>query len=285
MKRIIICFALAVILICSATCAVAKRGEEHEKDLEKALLGTTINTDINQKSSDQSDMNIMFGYLEDAIYLCIDQAGNDGQQWLDELNNNLQVSGLPKTVSEFSVPKSSDHQAYTHMGWDFKLYEEKSHWGIRQNILLATVSKVFNFPVDESKQGNERYDPQCVAMAKLIYYIHILGDHVADSFVTRLNVIQLSKLGDDYGLLQELRKCLKDLLIESRNSMKYAQLRVSLDAIRVKARILGEDDNETKQEKVKVYAQQALDTLFRYLPKLLKEEPFFSKVFSYKSDI
>ena len=276
-----ICLVLSAIFLLLATIAFAKTGDKHEEDLEKALLGQKINTDINQKASNQSDMNILFGYLEDAMYLCLDQSGNDGQPWLDELNNDLEVSGLPKSVSEFSVPKNDVHQAYTHMGWDYKKYEEKSHWGIRQNILLATVSKVFNFPIDEGKQGNEKYDPKCIAMAKLIYYIHILGDHTANSYDNRLNVIQLSKLGDDYGHLQELRKCLKELLEESRNSMKYAQLRVSLDSIRVKARLLGEDDDETKQKKVKQYAQQALDALFLYLPKLLKEETFFNSVFRY----
>lgn len=281
MRKRIICLILLITVVCSVSPSFAKTGEQHEADLEKALLGKKINTDINQHTSSTSDMNILFGYLEDAMYLCLDQSGNDGQQWLDELNNNLQVPGLPHKVSEFSVPKSDEHQAYTHMGWDFKGYEEKSHWSIRQNILLATVSKVFGFPVYENKQGIEKYDDKCIAMAKLIYYIHILGDHIADSYENRLNVIQLSKLGDEKGHLQEIRKCLKALLYESRNSMKYAQLRVSLDVIRVKARILGEDDDETKQKKVKKYAQEALDLLFLYLPKLLQEEPFFNNVFHY----
>lgn len=281
MKRIISAvLVFAFLLPCML--ASAKTGEEHEADLEKALLGQTINTDIKSRPADNTNMNILFGYLEDAIYLCIDQAGSDGQKWLNELRDDFGLKDLPASVSEFSVPKSDAHQAYTHMGWDFKKYNEKSHWGVRQNILLATVSKVFSFPVSANVEGNDKYSAKCISMAKLIYYIHILGDHIADSYDNRLNVIQLAKLSrDEAGHLQELRKCLGVLLFDQRTSWKYCRLIVSLDAIRVKAHLLGEDDSEDKQKKVQQYAQEALDLLFNYLPALLKNEPYFNSVFHF----
>ena len=279
MKRIV-CLLLCGILVLIGVQCYAGTGVQHEDDLELALLGRKLSEKSKNPDLSNDSKAVLFGYLEDAIYLCIDQSGSDGQKWLDELNNTFQVPDLPKSIFEFSVPKNDDHQAYTHMGWDFDKYEEKAKWKVRQNILLATVNKVFGFPLDEGKTGNDRYCKECVAMSKLIYYIHILRDHIENAYDNRLNVIQLSKMKDDYGHLQEINDCIDELFSSQRTSNKYCRLKVRLTVIRTKSRFNGQDDTEAKQKKVIKYAKEALECLQNNLPGLLQNTGFFSAVFN-----
>ena len=278
--RRLLCLILCGLLILLIPHSYAGTGVQHEDDLELALLGRTLSEKSKDPQSSTDQKAVLFGYLEDAIYLCIDQAGGDGQQWLDELNNDFKVSGLPKSVQEFNVPKSDEHQAYTHMGWDFDSYADKAKWEVRQNILLATVSKIFNFPIDETKSGNDRYSPECVAMSKLIYYIHILRDHIENSFTNRMRVIQLPKMRDDHGHLEEINSCITTLFPTQKTSYKYCRLKVKLTVLRIEARFNGEDDTEAKQKKVKKYANEALECLKIYLPDLLMNTDFFSIIFN-----
>ena len=102
MKRIICLFLCGVFLIISSY-SIAGGGKEHERDLESVFLGRTLSDGV--KDPKKSLINpdnpaVLFGYLEDAIYLCIDQMGNEGQKWLDELNNDYHMEGLPKSLIE-----------------------------------------------------------------------------------------------------------------------------------------------------------------------------------------
>lgn len=269
-KKFLCLFLSCFLLLIDSHCCYAGSGVQHEDDLELALLGRKLSEKDKDPDLSSNQQAILFGYLEDAIYLCVDQAGTDGQKWLDELNNHLEVQGLPKSVSEFSVPKNADHQAYTHMGWDYKLYADIAKWEIRKNILLSTVSKVFNIPIDSE---------ECIEMSKLIYYIHILRDHIENAYGKHLNVIQLSKMKDDYGHLQEINKCISKLFSSQITSNKYCRLKVRLSVLRFKSRFNGDDDSEKKQEKVIKYAGEALQTLQTYLPGLLQNTAFFRAVF------
>ncbi len=283
MKRII-CLLLCGFLVLIGNQSCAGSGVQHEDDLELALLGKTISE--GSKNPDQSNDSkaVLFGYLEDAIYLCIDQAGDDGQEWLDELNYKFQVPGLPKSIREFTVSKNQYHQAYTHMGWDYKKYEDKANWEVRKNILLATVSKVFGFQVDETKSGNNKYNPQCVNMAKLIYYVHVLGDISRNDYATRTDKISLSNTKDNEnqqvsGLIKELRDCISDLFKSKQTSNKYMMLRVKLNIIRFQNWRNGGDDSIEQYKNVQEYAKDILRYLNMYLPGLLKETDFFREVF------
>ena len=280
-----LCLLLCGLLVLIGSVCNAGTGVQHEDDLELALLGRKLSEKDKNPDLSTDQKAVLFGYLEDAIYLCIDQAGSDGQKWLDELNNKFQVPGLPKSVSEFSVPKSDDHQHYTHMGWDYGLYQYPEKWEIRKNILLATVSKVFGFHVDENQTGNDRYTEQCKDMAKLIYYIHILGDHSRDKFATTNARIQLrndSKTRGEIekGLINELRTCLSHLLYDKRTSFKYCRMMVKLNVIRFRAWKTGEEDSEEKHKKIKDIAEDALNYLNPGLSELLMETSFFRNVFS-----
>ena len=282
MKRLI-CFLLCLQILLPCSTCFAGTGPEHEMDLELALLGRKLTDDSKDPHKNAETKEVLFGYLEDAIYLCIDQMGREGQDWLDELNNDFKVAGLPASVSEFTVP-TAEHEKYTHLGWDYKLYTKEKEWKIRQNILLATVNKVFGFSVSESESGDKTYSGQCIAMAKLIYYIHILGDHSRNSEKTKFDRIQLRGTKTTYGeyeagLINELRMCISDLFAGHRATFKYCQLMVKLNVVRFKAWSKGEDDSTAKHEKIKDYAEDVLDYLKLYLPGMLSDLDFFRKVF------
>ena len=283
MKKIICLFlCIAILLSCSYSYADGD-GPDHEKELELIFLGQELSPGSRDPKKHGNTPAVLFGYLEDAIYLCIDQMGNQGQKWLDELNNDFQVEGLPKSIDEFSVPEK-EHERYTHLGWDYKDYPLKEKWEIRQNILLATVSKVFGFPVDENKTGNDKYTDECVQMAQLIYYVHILGDHSRNSLATTSHRIQLRNSektrGEiEAGLINYLRKCISELFWDQRTSMKYNWLSVKLNIVRFRAWKNGEEDSEEKHLKVQDIAKSTLKYLRPNIRRMLMEKDYFMRVF------
>lgn len=297
MMRKLICFVLCGILLLTSTYCFAITGEMHEKELEQIFLGTTLSDTQKAPKIHGNDAAVMFGYLEDAIYLCIDQMGNKGQKWLDELNNDFGVEGLPKSIDDISVPEQ-DHEKYTHLGWDYKDYQLQDKWAIRQNILLATVSKVFGFPIDEGKSGNEKYSEQCVEMSKLIYYIHILGDHEYNSLASSTDRIQLKNATKTkgevvIGLINELRKCIAKLFWGQRTSLIYNRLMVKLNVVRFGSWIAGEEQsndgikrgseeyikNEKRHAKIQDIAKQTLKYLEPQLREMLLKMDFYKNVF------
>ena len=299
MKKIICLILCALLTLINSVC-FASDGEKHEDDLEDVLLGRRLTE--NQKDPDKNakgpeDPAVLFGYLEDAIYLCVDQMGNQGQKWLDELNEKFKVEGLPKSIDDISVPEEH-HEKYTHLGWDYKFYDYPEKWTIRQNILLATVSKVFDLHVDNGLVGNEKYSQQCTNIAKIIYYVHILGDHAENKLSTTTDRIQLRNAtktrGEvEFGLINELRHSISELFQSQKTSMKYNRLMVNLNVIRFRAWIRGEESsndgikrnsdeyirNEKKHEKIQDIAGDAIKCLQPNLRKLLLELPFYKRVF------
>ena len=292
-KKLFCLLLCGIVLLISANCNAGDEAQ-HEADLEKILLGRTLTKSQKDPKKQGDTPAVLFGYLEDAIYLCIDQMGTEGQRWLDELNNDYQVEGLPKTIDEISVPVS-EHEKYTHMGWDFKNYPLPEKWALRQNILLATVSKVFGFPVEESSAGKDKYSKDCVNMAKLIYYIHILGDHSHNSLASTAERIQLKNTkitrGEiEKGLISDLRECIAELCESQRTSMKYNYLMVKLNVIRFRTFVTGEEavnegvkkgsdeynKNEKKHEKIQTIAQDTINCMQPQLRKLLAEMDFYA---------
>ncbi len=283
MMRKTITLLICLLLAFSWSSAFAGTGEQHEADLEKILLGRTLSKDSKDPQKQNGDTPaVLFGYLEDAIYLCIDQMGNQGQKWLDELNNDFHLEGLPTSINEISVPEE-DHEKYTHLGWDYKYYQLPEKWKIRQNILLATVNKVFGFSTSSSTTENI-YSEQCIEMAKLIYYIHILGDHQHNKLSTTTDRIQLRNAtktrGEvEAGLINELRQCISKLFWTQRTTGKYNWLMVKLNVVRFRAWRNGEEDSEEKHVKVQEIAEATLNYLQPQVKLLLLEMPFYRNAF------
>ena len=215
--------------------------------------------------------------LELASYLAIDQFGeNKGADKLEQLRD-YGVKGLPKTVNDpgyFISGGGVNHRKPTHRGWDYEFYSgtlnDYKTWKVRRPIIENTVDKFFDFNGDEKQK-----DSFCA----VIYYIHILGDHIGNSYDNRLNIIQLSKMKDEFGHLKEINDCISNLFSGQKLSNTYCRLKVKLTVLRTKARFNGEDDTKEKQNKVKKYARETLDCLQTYLPGLLKNTDFFYAVF------
>ncbi len=283
MMKKAICLLLCFLLVFLSSSAIAGTGDQHEADLERILLGRTLGKEIKDPQRQNEDTPaVLFGYLEDAIYLCVDQMGNQGQKWLDELNNDFHLEGLPTSIDEISVPEE-DHEKYTHLGWDYKDYQLQEKWKKRQNILLATVNKVFGFGAGTAATENV-YSEQCVEMAKLIYYIHVLGDHQHNKLSTTTDRIQLRNAtrtrGEvEAGLINELRQCISKLFWRQRTSSKYNWLMVKLNVVRFRAWINGEEDSEEKHIKVQEIAEATLNYLQPQIRLMLLEMPFYRNVF------
>ena len=269
MKRLISIILCGLLLISSSYC-YAGSGPEHDDYLERILLGKTLSEPSKDPEQSGDHAAVLFGYLELASYLCIDQMGDQGQDKLDALNKFLNMESLPKSIQDFKVP-TIDHEKYTHMGWDYKLYSKPKEWEIRKNILRAAVSKVFGIPIGST---------ECEEMAKLIYYIHVLGDHALNKYKSSTGRIELRNptaiQGEkDKGLVNELRECVSKLFWNQRTSKKYAWLRVKLNTIRFRSWITGEEDSEKKHIKVQNIAEDALNYLYPQVRNLLLETSFY----------
>jgi len=215
--------------------------------------------------------------LECASYLVIDQFNNNGQKDLDFLLT-YGVKGIPTNVSEISFNASgTTHRSHTHRGWDFQLYTvTKEQWPIRKQILHNTADKIFDF------QGNEaKKDSFCA----LIYYIHILGDHMDDSSYLVKNGLKMDVGGrvDKEDIIHELLKHIEIVFADQKHTHKYRSLTGALERynsrlakiVRSEGGINTDEKFELKQE----YTVNLMKLLTMYLPEMLKEEQFFNEVF------
>lgn len=175
MKRKLIAIIGVIIFLLQATpLAYAHNRTEHDKQLEKVLFGRD-NYHASQPKKEQDAIEA----LKCAVYLCIDQFNNSGEQELKTLKD-YKVPNLPKKVADINFFGNYTHRKYTHLGWVPVMTPTEGNWSTRKEILLSTVNKVFDFGWTSGFSflgiTSLDYSEQCDAMAALLYYIHILGD-------------------------------------------------------------------------------------------------------------
>ena len=120
----------------------------------------------------------------------------------------------------------------------------------------------------------------------MVYYIHILGDHIEGNIPEKLTdlepLIQYTSLSTP-GIITELKEQFGIVLASQADSWKYAALMEELSALGVKAEkncgTWGAVDTVDKCKINQEYAKELLDILANHLPKMLKEEPFFEQHF------
>ena len=277
----------AIVLIAIAQPAWAEGREQHDADIELILFGCE-----NYKESHLTVKDSIQA-LEDAVYLAVDQFNRNGIEDLERLNH-MGVNDLPLSIDAFDFTSNYSHRSLTHRGWDFE-YPEKAHWSIRKSILTNTVQKVL---FDESKplswfpwlsdmlydttQSTKQRDSFCV----LLYYIHVLGDHIeAKKYVDLAYIAPLIRPNDkeNPGIIPELQKHLGVLFTSQQSSFTYLALLGELDNLNAKAsKLISSTGGINTDEKFKQYHDCAVDlreTLSLYLPKLLMNEQFFSTHF------
>ena len=265
---IVLCIAFLISSFPIQTNAFERMG--HDEYLEEVLFKNF------KVISNDPDIQDEIAVLESACYLTIDQFNSNGEKDLVVLKN-YNVKGLPNSISEISFNASGKtHRNYTHRGWDYVASGMKEKWPMRQQILLNTVNKVFDFNGDIAKKES---------FAKFLYYIHILGDHTDDSSYMIDNGLKMDVGGrkDKYDIIHELLDIFKVLFKEQIHTHKYRSLTSNLEQINSKySQLVGSEGGINSDEKFELhqgYLEDLMDILTYYIPEMLKDEAFFADVF------
>lgn len=270
--------ALAIFITIYSHIYVNASGKaEHDRALQEVLLG-------NNKSFENLNALGSLQLLQDASQLAIDH--NQPQRMLDNLRGS--VKGLPKTVEEFNGKGTggNTHRNYTHKGWDYDYGDnDLAHWkDKRQGILLKTVNEVFDFGLLSGKAFFD-FDDKCNSFSALIYYIHIIQDHISNEvFHKEYEEIPLIKgRYDTYGIIEELEKHCGILFADINDSKEYHDLTSHLKERKKKIqKVYGSRNDLVDETKYETYHNEAVElmkNLISDIPKLLKKEKFFTDVF------
>ena len=122
------------------------------------------------KTTDENVKMLMY-----ALYLCSEQADNQGQEKIDYLKSK-RVSEIP-SLTELNI-NGDNLLECSHNTWEYKSAEITGVQEKRRKVLRNTVNKVFDFGfinnLFKGKNGS------CNSFAALLYYSHILADYLAD---------------------------------------------------------------------------------------------------------
>ncbi|MBE5807202.1 MAG: hypothetical protein E7317_02555 [Clostridiales bacterium] len=286
MKRFFSLLSVVVLLVVMAIPVLAHDKTKHNEELEYVLFRDRHYADSHPITG------AIVKRLEDASYLAIDQYNGNGTTELSNLIAD-KIPGIPTSIADFDFSANYAHRKYTHRGWNVT-YNENAHWPLRQTILKNTIrAKLFSkvetplawFPwLSDQLYGNEN-ESQCEAFAVLVYYVHILGDHIEASKHTALNYVaplSNSHDRDNPGIIPELIKYLPILFKGQTESEQYNSMIQDLQQLADTADRLYNVTGGVREEQFPEYHQCALDlleTLATYVPDLLKKEPFFHSTF------
>ena len=290
---------LTALLLCLALCllpapqAGAHDAGEHWKEIRYVLFGQERTPSSLDKDQRQKLNDLLY-----ATQLCIDQFGGSCASYLSSLHNN-HYRHLPKSISEIDLyATANDHRLYTHRGWN-ESYEDMSNgenpdwtqrWQQRKKLLTDVAEQIFDFDGRWSVFDVLGYPctTECDAFCRLLYYVHLLGDHAAFTTYSYNRVIkgqqgknQVMPLASTRGdcVFSELQEAAMELFGETETS----ELNRELEEIKGRVIELLNDPEAMKSQedldKYKGFIQDVLDTLAKYIPNLLKETDFFSKVF------
>lgn len=286
MKRLTCLIIVLVMLLSVALPAFAHDRTEHDEELEYVLFRDRTYADSHPTVRD------IIERIEDASYLAIDQFNGNGSTELNHLIAD-KIPDIPSSISEFDFSSNYSHRKYTHRGWNLT-YDEQAHWPIRQKILLNTIrAKLFSkvespiswFPWLSDKVYGNGNEKQCEAFAVLVYYVHVLGDHIeAEKYNALAYVAPLSNSHgiNNPGIIPELMNYLPVLFAEQTNSEQYKSMMQDLQQLADIADRLYTGTGGVREEQFPEYHQCALDlleTLATYIPDLLKNEQFFRTTF------
>ena len=278
-----------------STPVLAFGAEKHDDYLEQVLFGVKMSFD---NEIEEKNMQA----LEYASFLCIDYTKDNKQSTAGQTAYNFledfKVGELPDCLSKLEGPGGSSHRQYTHFGWQQGYQndrEDKANWEARKTLLLSTTNKVFDFGWFSKKFSGRLwfdYDAKCDSFSALIYYVHILGDHIyTKSIDTANDMIPLSRSSPSMSkqsLIYELKRHIPiifaDQLKDSKNIPRnYTALMSKIDTIDVEARrILNCDGTLSSSTDVSAYndcARALMEVLIDYLPPLLEKEDFFTAAF------
>lgn len=232
--------------------------------------------------------------LEYASYLAIDQFGGNGEAYFNALKR-WGMGGLPLKFTSIDYSEdlrgtgrkinANTHRLYTHQGWDreFETATTRRFWTARRNVLLGTVNSIFGFRNLGSILG---YDEKTNSLAGIIYYVHVLGDYIEADNYKKISILQDlagHKNTDQNDMITSLRRYVEILFPDQKTSQPYKDLMRGLDDLDRKAGKLvnsfGGINTDEEFQEYRGYSIDLLELLQDNIPKLLKNEEFFRKVF------
>ena len=164
-KRLVSLFMVVVLLLSFSNNVFACDEEQTNTYVTQILFGY-------RADSRASDENVKM--LMAALYLCSEQADNQGQDKIDYLKSH-KVSGVPAlkklNISNYQLSECS------HSYWEYEYPAAKSIRANRQKVLRNTVNKVFGFDFFDYVFGSST--EKCDSFAATLYYSHILADYLA----------------------------------------------------------------------------------------------------------
>ena len=231
--------------------AFAYERDDHDSQLEMVLFDDP-NFRRNHGGSTGDEQGQAIRALENALYLCVDQSGGQGSNYLAELRDYgrpFGVWGLPSSIDAINSTGGRKHREYTHQGWKPR-YEDAtvaSRWEERKRILLNTADRVFGFSFLPGWMVG--YDRKCDSFCALIYYIHLVGDYEHDENAAQHNGDTNGRMipfavanpsEDNPDIFWELEKHLAILFEDQSDSTTYKQLMGDLNALARKARSIAD---------------------------------------------
>ena len=259
-------FVALLVIGISAFSVHAFNADEHDDYMEKVLFG--LNGYSEKDNEKAGEVLQALGY---ASYLAIDQysasARPGDSEKLDYLRKR-HIPNLPKTIDDYGTATT-----------------DKAHWETRKEILLSTVNKELKFGFLSNKILWLDYDEKCKAFAGLIYYTHIIGDHMATKYENVALDLQMIPLANrhDENIIDDLEDIFKVLFKDQKSTNEYKALLRGLNDIRENAADLvhstGGLNTEEKYTDYQQCAKDLMELMINNVPELLKNEDFFSKVF------
>lgn len=279
--------SILIFLFLIAAVVFSHSGEVHNQEYEYVLFGNRF-----YKYTNPSAKKII-QTLEDASFICIDQFNGSGAKELANLKEE-NIPNMIKSIDEIDFKAfggadgKSGHRYYTHRGWDL-YYPEKSHWETRKAILVNTVKKkLFPSLIGFSSffARNRQLERQCNSFCILTYYVHILGDHLeARDYKSLSDIARLSDSHDktNPGIIPSIKNSSKDLFFSQVNDGVYKLFISKLDDLQLKSENLlysvGQINTDDKFVEYHKCAEELLECLAFFVPKLLKKESFFFNAF------
>lgn len=292
-QKIIALLCAAAVLSCSLSQTYAFPREDHNSYMHQVLFGENFNiTDYNEKEIRSIEA------LEAASYLAIDQDNGYGADKLKMLSD-YGVHSLPQSICEINFRAGSDHRLYTHLGWhganndDSQPYDKDSaKWNVRKNILVQTTAKVFGFKSEQRGLNavinyvqkvfgfkNEQRDLSD-SLSAVIYYVHILGDHIyyENGNGSNSGLIPMGGELNEYDIIHQLIYHFDRLFTSPSSASRYNSFRSQLVLFNSRfSNLANREGGETFAEGHN--AKDLMDLLIKHVPGLLREEPYFSKAF------
>ncbi len=166
MKRLIAaCLAIALLISNSLTVYACD-----EKQSSNRVAEIVFGYDAVKYSSDENGKMLLT-----AVYLCSEQADNQGKDKLDYLKKN-KVKKIP-AINTINI-NNNELLECSHIKWESEYLLNSKARNNRKKILQNTVNKVFDFGKFNNWFGSD--SGKCDSFAAILYYSHILADYLAD---------------------------------------------------------------------------------------------------------